>query len=248
MQLAPGVTLTGDAGRAAVRAVGLHGPLLDALLATSPDGGGTRSDREVRALVVDRGVPALRAFVTSATGVHVTLPGSGGFAPDYDGRERKKYTSALQQAARPGSVAWGELFTDRHGLGLVLPVAGVLHDRGAIRGVAGVELSLVWIAEHILGLDVAGVDEVLLLDAAGGVVVQRGPGAALSYATAAGPGESEAVHFASFTHEDARKAVAGPDAGVVELPSGRLVALYPLSSVPLTLVLVASPRLMTDER
>jgi hypothetical protein len=245
VQLAPGVTLAGDIERQAARVVGLRRAMRDALLATSPATAAPSDDAAARTLLLDTGVAALRAFVTSDDGIHVALPGTGGFAPDYDGRTRKKYTSALASALRPGSVAWGELYADRHGLGLVLPVAGVLLDGDEVRGVAGLELSLVWIAEHALPPKLPGVKETLLLDANGRVVVHHVAGAAPVYATAHGPGESEDLRFASFTHEQARQAIAGPEAGVVALPDGRLVALYPLSTLPFTLVLVADPHGMT---
>ncbi|HUQ07008.1 MAG TPA: protein kinase [Kofleriaceae bacterium] len=245
VQLAPGVTFAGDIERQAARAVGLRRAMLDAMLATSPATAAPADDTAARALVLDTGVPALRAFVTSDDGVHVSLPGTGGFAPDYDGRTRKKYTSALASALRPGSVAWGEPYADRHGLGLVLPIAGVVLAGDEVRGVAGLELSLAWIGEHALTTRLAGAKETLLLDASGRVVVHRVAGAAPVYATPEGTGESEDLRFASFTHEQARRAIAGPEAGVVELPDGRLVALYPLSTLPYTFVLIADPRAMT---
>ncbi len=246
VHLAPGVTLDGEAAQVARRGASLGDAMRDTLLATSPDAD-RLSDDEARAVLLDTGVPAVRAFMTSASGVHISFPGAGGFEPGYDGRARKKYTSALAGTVRAGSVTWGELYADRHGLGLILPVSGVLRDRGQVRGVAGLEVSMVWVAEHLLTAELAGAEEFLLLDAGGRVVVRLTSGGKAEYAVAEGPGEAENVRFAVFTHEQARQAVAGPEAGVVELPDGRLVALYPLSTVPYTVVMVANPRHMAAE-
>jgi hypothetical protein len=246
VQLAPGVSLDGEAMFHAARGASLLDAMRNAVLATSPQGDPLAADA-ARALLVDTGVPALRAFVTTASGVHVSFPGIGGFPPDYDGRDRDKYTSALAQSARAASVTWGKLTGDRYNLGLVLPIAGVLVDQGEVNGVAGLELSVAWIAEHVLAADVPGAEESLLLDEKGRVIVQLVHGQPPRYATPDGPGETESLRFETFTHAAALEAIAGPEAGVVELPNGRLVALYPLSAIPYTFALVADPRrLRTD--
>jgi serine/threonine-protein kinase len=237
VKLAPGLALAGEIADEAVRAVGLRDAMLDALLATS-NADDDLDDAAVRALMLDTGVPALRAFVTSDEGVHVSYPGMGGYEADYDGTARSKYLSALSRASRPGSVAWGDLYGDRNGLGLVLPITGVLFDGDDVRGVAGLELSVASIAEQFLAADIEGAEELLLLDEQGRVVVQLIPGSPPVYARPEGGGESESVRFAAFTHDEVRKAMAGPEAGVVELP-GRLVAMYPLSSIHYTFVVVA---------
>ena len=246
VQLAPGVALAGDVQRQATRLAGLRGPLQSALLATSPEPTLVLNEAAARTLLADTGVPGLRAFITLASGVHVSYPGTGGYDGGYDGRTRKKYTSALDQATGVRRVHWGELYGDRHGLGLVLPVAGVMFDRGEqIAGVAGLELSLRWIAEQVLPMtDAPWADEYFLLDATGKVVVQRPASGAAVYPEPGGPGESEDIRSAQFTHEQARQRVAMAAAGVVELPDGRLAALYPLSSIPYTFVVVADPARM----
>jgi hypothetical protein len=76
------------------------------------------------------------------------------------------------------------------------------------------------------------------------VIVRVVPGRATELAEPDGQIGSEAQTFASFTHEAARAAIAGSEAGVVELPDGRLVAMYPLSTIPFTFVLVADPSRM----
>ena len=247
VQLAPGAALTGDIQREATRLAGLRGPMQTALLSTSADPTAILSDANVRALLLGDGVPGLRVFVTLTDGVHVSYPGTGGYEPGYDARKRKKYTAALDQATGVHRVGFGDIYGDRHGLGLVLPISGVLYDRGdKVAGVAGLELSLVWIAERLLAIPAAPwADEFFLLDRQGKVLVQLPAGGKPDYADPAAPGENEEIRKAELPHDAARKAVATAEAGVVELPDGRLAALYPLSSIDWTFVVVADPKRMT---
>ena len=249
VQLAPGVTATGDVLRQATRMAGLRRPLQNALLVTAPDATMELSDDDTRALLVGAGVPALRAFVTLASGVHVSYPGYGGYEADYDGRRRKKYTSTMAAATGVRRVQWGEVFSDRHGLGMVLPIGGVLFDRGEqVAGVAGLELSLAWVAEQRLTIaDAPWADEFVLLDGQGRVLVDLPAGGKPVYPDAAAPGEAGELQLVAFTHDQARRAIAAAEAGVIDLPDGRLAALYPLSSIDYTFVVVADPRRMTVE-
>ena len=244
VQLAPGVTASGDVLRSAQRVAGLRRQLQNALLATAPDATLTLSDDASRALLLGDGVPALRAFVTLANGVHVSYPGYGGYEPGYDGRARKKYTSTLAATTGATRVHWGELYADRHGRGPVLPLGCVLIDRGdRVAGVAGLELSLTWIAEHRLVLpDAPWADEQLLLDAQGRILVRVPAGGAPVFPGASEAGEAGELRLVAFTHDQARRAAVAAEAGVLELPDGRIAAVSPLSTIAFTLVVIADPR------
>jgi hypothetical protein len=252
VQVAPGVELTGDTYQQALRVAGLRGPLQGALLATSPDPTLILSADSARALLLADGVPALRAFVSLASGVHVSYPGAGGYEAGYDARRRKKYTSVLAQATTSARrVHWGDLYADRNGLGLVLPVGGALLDRGEqVAGVAGLELSLAWIAQHLLPMpDAPWALEYFLLDADGKVIVRLPAGGTPEYPAAAAAGESEEIAALELPHAAAREAVESAHAGVVELADGHLAALYPLSTIDYTFVVVADPaKLIVGDR
>ena len=245
--LAPGLELAGDVRKQAARIAGLRNPLEGALLATSADPTLVLADDSARQLLLGDGVPGLRAFVTLTSGVHVSYPGTGGYEASYDARSRARYTSTLAAATHVRRVQWGEPYGDRHGLGLVLPVGGVMFDRGEEpAGVAGLEVSLAWIAQRLLPMtDAPWADEYFLLDARGKVLVKLPAGGTPDYADPAAPGESEELARAELPHARALEAVRSAEAGVVELADGRLAALYPLSSIDYTFVVVADPRRMT---
>lgn len=141
---------------------------------------------------------------------------------------------------------WGALYADRHGLGLVLPVGGALLDRGEqVAGVAGLELSFDWLAKNLLPIaDAPWALEYFLLDRDGKVLVQLPAGGAPVYPEAGGPGESEDLRAVAMPHEQARAAIASDEAGVIALPDGHLAALYPLSPIDYTFVVVADPARM----
>jgi hypothetical protein len=127
-------------------------------------------DRDrVRELIADRGLPTVRAFVTLASGVHISYPGMGGYPAGYDGRAQPKY----QLAAELPGIRWGHPFVDRYRRIALLPVAISLYDaEGAFLGVAGMEMATDWLGEHLLRMiDAPYVTASYLVDGDGRVIV-----------------------------------------------------------------------------
>ena len=76
------------------------------------------------------------------------------------------------------------------------------------------------------------------------MIVRVPAGGTPAYATAASAGESEDIRTLELPHAQAREAVASAHAGVVELADGHVAALYPLSTIDWTFVVVADPARM----
>jgi serine/threonine-protein kinase len=242
----PGSTpLEGTLAEQAMRIVELRDTLRDVLLATGGTDTAALDEAGARAVLLGDGVPGLRSFVTLASGVHVSYPGHGGYDVDYDGRKRKKYTSAAADTS-PGAVRrihWGDPYPDRYGLGFVVPATAALLDRdGRLAGAAGIEVSLDWIAGELLPLaDAPWATDYFLLRSNGDVLVHLPAGGRPEFPAARGTGEDAHVSFGGFAHAQALAAVEGPDAGVVRLDDGRLAVFYPVAALGGTYVIVADP-------
>ena len=168
--LAPGTDGVAAAGEIG-RLVRLRPAFTTLMLATAPPD--RARTRPARAQILDEGVPALRTFVTLASGVHVSYPGTGGYPADYDGRKRPKYTLAAGAAAGDTRIRWSRPFVDRYGHGLILAASTAVHlPDGTFAGVTGLEMTSDWIARHLLPMPGAPyVDATYLVDERGGVVV-----------------------------------------------------------------------------
>jgi serine/threonine protein kinase len=121
----------------------------DNLRATLPDEGVNVSDEDFRALVADKGLPILRQFCSTASGVHEVYPGQGGFPQEYDGRLRPKYTLAVDTHG----VLFGNPYVDHMAGGDLLPGAAAIYDEeGKFRGVCGLDLPFTDLRDRFLAL------------------------------------------------------------------------------------------------
>lgn len=165
----------------------------------------TRQLREAPALL-------LNSYVGLPSGLHMSYPGKGGFAADYDPRLRPWYR--LGESA-PGP-RWGLPFEDALGLGLVIPCVQSLRDvQGQVLGVAGIELSLTQVAQDWLPVrDVPHVQAVYLVTPSGDLVASAPQVSArtLFEAEAAGPRLADAL--------------AQPGSGLIERPEAGQYLAY----------------------
>ncbi|HWU89661.1 MAG TPA: hypothetical protein VN253_20505, partial [Kofleriaceae bacterium] len=242
--LAPGVDRAAVAGELA-RLVRLRPAFTALMLATAPPGQARTGPP--RAQILDQGVPALRTFVTLASGVHVSYPGTGGYPVDYDGRKRPKYEVAASAAAGDTRIRWGHPFVDRYGHGLVLPASTAVHlPDGTFAGVTGLEMTFDWIAKHLLPMpDAPYVVATYLVDERGGVVVATGADAtdadARSHLARAGDlDQDRALELPELRYPEVRAALAAGQRGHVELADvRRLVAISPLPALGWSYVAIA---------
>jgi serine/threonine-protein kinase len=244
--LAPGVdaaAVDGELGRL----VRLRPAFTALMLATAPP------DRPrtgtVRDQILDQGVPALRTFVTLASGVHVSYPGTGGYPADYDGRKRPKYTLAEGAAAGDTRIRWGNPFVDRYGHGLVLPASTAVHlPDGTFAGVTGLEMTFDWIADHLLPMrDAPYVAATYLVDGSGDVVIGTDAGftradAKAHLASAGDLNQDRAFDLDALRYPEVRAAIAAGSRGHVVVARGgarQLVAVSPLPALGWSYVVVA---------
>ncbi len=113
----------------------------------------------------------LWTYVGLEEGVHVSFPGKGGYPGDYDPRLRPWYTGTRFTVG----PQWHPPYEDAQGMGRVIPCTMALYDGvGAFRGVAGVELTLETALHEFLSMELDGVKDTWLLDAAHNVVISSG--------------------------------------------------------------------------
>jgi serine/threonine protein kinase len=100
-----------------------------------------------RNLVMQKGVPLIWAYLGLEQGFSLNYPGNADFSPDYDARKRPWYRLSLQQQG----AHWQPPYLDAGGTGWVLPCTLPIHDsKGQFWGVAGVEMTLDYIRQHLL--------------------------------------------------------------------------------------------------
>ena len=100
-----------------------------------------------RQRVLQQGAPLVWAYVGIRQGVLIAYPGSGTYPAAYDPRPRPWYRQSMQG----GHNRWLAPYVDISGRGLMLPCTQPLRDaQGALLGVAGVELSLQDVRDHLL--------------------------------------------------------------------------------------------------
>ncbi|MBT9547261.1 MAG: protein kinase [Candidatus Sericytochromatia bacterium] len=107
----------------------------------------TLAPAAAHSLVMQKGVPLIWAYVGLEQGISINYPGNADFSPDYDARKRPWYTRSLQQKG----AHWQTPYLDAGGTGWVLPCTQPIHDsKGHLIGVAGVEMTLEYIKQHLL--------------------------------------------------------------------------------------------------
>jgi len=232
--LAPGV----DRAEVAVdlaRLAELRHAFEELLLGTAP---GARPDR---AQLLDRGVPALRTFVTLSNGVHVSYPGLGNYPADYDGRARPKYALAAGATAGDHRVRWGNPFPDRYGHGLILPASiPIFRADGTFAGVAGLEMTFEWIVDHLLPMrDAPAVTATYLVDQRGDVVIGTDHRAVATRAADAGDLHADqAIALAPLPYPEVRAAIKSSPRGWLTVDD-KLIVFSPVGALGWTYVVVA---------
>ncbi len=243
IKLAPAVDPAAVADDVA-RLASLRPAFTELMLGTAPAPIAPGAERRA---ILDDGVPALRTFVTLATGVHASYPGVGGYDPSYDGRRRPKYALAV---GRPvGVIAWGNPIADRHGQGAILAAAtAVTGPDGRFAGVAGLEMTFDWIQGHLMPLPEPYVDATFLVDDRGAVVVSAGWRDARPPTPAPGDATVDpALALVPIPYAEVRDAIAGgPGAAalhdhvtVVVDGARKHVALTPITALGWWYVVVA---------
>jgi eukaryotic-like serine/threonine-protein kinase len=222
-------------------------PLADTLLMAAGEMPDALDAAEARRRLLVEGGPALRAFVTLGDGVHISLPGHGGYPADYDARMHPAY----ELARNTREIRWGDAMSDAGGGAKTLPAATTLFDAdGEIVGIAGLELTFSWVADHLLELPGAELIEAgYLVRRDGSIVVHAAaPGARDDDAATAG-GEGSTLERLPWPA--VRAALADGRAGRVELDHDgalHIVAFYPIDSVDGYLVVIADEaRLLAAE-
>jgi serine/threonine protein kinase len=107
-------------------------------------------------------------FVGTESGVHVSWPGHGGLAADFDPRQRPWY----RQARETDKPIWGAPYVDAGGLGFVVPCSRALRGpSGELLGVAGLDVPLRHVIDDMLVPAALPIREAWLLDAEGRILV-----------------------------------------------------------------------------
>jgi hypothetical protein len=194
-----------------------------------------------------RGVPTLRTFVTLANGVHMSFPGTGGYPADYDPLARPKYRLGASAEAADGRPRWGSPYVDRYGHGLVLSaVVRLTAGDGSLAGVTGLEMTLGWIADHLLPMpDVPAVRATYLVNADGAVVLGSGTGAIAAPRLATTSPDNDQPALSPLPYEDVRADLAARRASHRERP-GELIVSAPIDALGWWYVVVADERTLLE--
>jgi serine/threonine-protein kinase len=202
-------------------------------------------DRAGRRQRIEKGVPAMRTFVTLENGVYLSYPGQGGHPPEFDGRLRPNY----RLAAHRRGIAWGNPYLDRYGLGVILSAATSIYDgHGRFVGVTGLDMTFDWLIENLLALpDAPYMEGSYLVNREREVVIQAGPDSrATSPVQGGGTGRNlhgnRSIELTPLPFPEVRRALVERRAGhVAFFHRGRdkIAAFYPVDTVGWTYVVVA---------
>lgn len=184
-----------------------------------------------RARALTEGVPLAFLSVAFESGVWMSYPGHGSFAPDYDARARPWYTVARDA----DDAVWGAPYADTGGLGLLLPCSVPLRDGDTFLGVASVKLSLRLVIGDLLAPP-EGIDgEVFVVDGDGTLLMRThqptGPDA-----VPAAAGDEAAL----FPNPAVVAGVRARKAGMVR-DGAALVSWHPLTDLGWALVVRGAP-------
>ena len=244
--IAPVLVLRAGVDRTAVapdiaRLGRLRGALRALLIGTAPGKPPTMEQ------VSEHGVPTLRTFVTLASGVHMSFPGTGGYPPGYDPLARPKYRLGASAEAADGRPRWGSPYVDRYGHGLVLSaVVRLTAADGSLAGVTGLEMTLGWIADHLLPMpDVPAVRATYLVNADGAVVLGSGAGATAAPKQGATGSDNDQPALSPLPYEDVRADLAARRASHRER-AGTLIVSAPIDALGWWYVVVADERTLIE--
>ncbi len=168
--LAPGKTA--NAVDSELRKLGWLRPIFrSVMLESHHDAPHTLSAQEQNQIITKAGTPVHRVFVSLTNGVHVAFPGMAGFPAGYDPSKRPYYARAANRVG----MHWGTPYPDVHGHGLVMSCSSALFDdKNEFRGVAGLEVTLNYLIEHLLDIEELDfVEEAMLVDGDGMVVAHK---------------------------------------------------------------------------
>jgi len=116
------------------------------------------------------------------TGAIVLFPGTQGWGPDYDARERTWYTEAMAAwVARREPASWTKPYEDTLGQGLVVTCCQLVLGPSGPAGVAAVDISLQRLMGELDALagHLPGFRRAALVDQDGTLLVSTGAGAKL---------------------------------------------------------------------
>jgi serine/threonine-protein kinase len=174
----------------------------------------------------------VRSFVTLASGVQASYPGTGDLPPRYDPRQSDEY----QLAAGRHGLRWGTPYRDPSSQRLLLPASRALYaGSGKLAGVVGIVTSLEPARRLLLDFPGSGVEEMLLVDGEARVI------------TRSGNAEDGLGMSAPFELTPVRAAILEHRRGLLELTTdrgSRAVAFYPLRALGWYFVVVADPALL----
>ncbi len=167
-------------------------------------------------LLRQKGVPLIWAYLGLAEGVSLNYPGNADFSPDYDARKRPWYTLSLKQKG----AHWQSPYLDAGGTGWVLPCTQPVHDsKGHLIGVAGVEMTLTYIKQHLLEIaTLPGHINSYLLNEKGQVVASS----------------KDSKNVGKFSQQEILPQILAKKSGYLEDPAqkgGRVWAFYPILSL-----------------
>jgi serine/threonine protein kinase len=202
-------------------------------------------DRAGRRQRIEKGVPAMRTFITLENGVYLSYPGQGGHPPEFDGRLRPNY----RLAAHRRGIAWGNPYLDRYGLGFILSAATSIYDgHGRFVGVTGLDMTFDWLIENLLALpDAPYMEASYLVNREREVVIQAGPDSrTTSPVQGGGTGRNlhgnRTIELKPLPYPEVRRALVEHRAGhVAFFHRGRdkIAAFYPVDTVGWTYVVIA---------
>jgi tRNA A-37 threonylcarbamoyl transferase component Bud32 len=88
-------------------------------------------------------------YYSQEEGIHYGYPGKGGYDRGYNPRDRPFYEPFLA-AKPPRGLAWGKLYWDTQGLGLLLPCCAAIHDaHNDVSGIVGFDVRMETIREML---------------------------------------------------------------------------------------------------
>jgi len=121
-----------------------------------------------RAALLWAGVPVMWAYLQLEDGLMINFPGNANYPDGYDGRLRTWYRDVVGTRG----PRWGQLYPDGSGSGFLLPCNQAIYDSGSrLLGVAGLDFSMDHLIATMAVPGMAGMEDALLIDRDGGILV-----------------------------------------------------------------------------
>ena len=148
----------------------LQESLRNVLLRSQSDRTTLLSSAEEDDALLNSGTPIVWAFVATESGIHMAFPGKGGYDSDYDPRLRPWYTMAKSSP----SPHCDRPYEDSMGQGFLLPCSMPIMAETDLIGVAGIDLSLEFVAKAISSVGDYAIKSSTLIDSDGHFVLRGG--------------------------------------------------------------------------